>query len=76
MLLKNNEAVDFIKKHQSEIVDKLQRVLEQMTLEQLESPIGKDKVKKVIRHQINEFLQGNFVVGVYYRSVLIDPWCL
>ncbi len=70
--LRDKDLADSIKNKQSEIIDLLQRVLEQVTWQELQSPIGKEKVKKVIRHRINEFLQGNIVIGVYYRSVILQ----
>ena len=65
--LRDKELTSAIKNKQSEIIDLIQRVLEQVTWKELQTPIGKEKVKKVIKHRLNEYLQGNVVIGVYYR---------
>lgn len=70
--LRDKEDEELIEKRQSEIIDMLQRVLEQVTWQDAQTPLGKEKVKKIIRHRINEFLQANVVIGVYYRSVLLE----
>ena len=70
--LRDEEASVLMERHQSELVDKLQRALEMMDTRELQSPIGKEKLKKLILFKINEFMQGNFVIGVYFRSILID----
>ncbi len=71
-VLRDEELSVAIKAKESEIVDLMQRVLEQVTWQELQSPIGKEKVKKIIRHRINEYLQGNVVIGVYYRHVVLE----
>jgi len=70
LVLRDKDLSGAIDAKKSEIIDLVQRVLEQVTWRELQSPIGKEKVKKVVRHRINEYLQGNIVLGVYYRSVL------
>ena len=70
--LRDESDAVMIEEKQSEIIDMLQRVLEQVTWRELQSPIGKEKVKKIIRHQINQYMQANVVIGVYYRSVLLS----
>ncbi|NQZ18513.1 MAG: flagellar basal body-associated FliL family protein [Bdellovibrionales bacterium] len=70
--LREKELEAVIKSKQSEIMDLVQRTLEQITWSELQNPTGKEKVKKVIRHRVNDFLQGNIVLGVYYRSILLQ----
>lgn len=70
--IRDKELAAAIKSKQSEMIDIMQRVLEEVTWDQLQSPTGKERVKKVIRHRLNEFLQGNIVLGVYYRSVILQ----
>lgn len=70
--LRDKDIAEQIKLKQSEIIDLIQRTLEEVTWKELQSPIGKERVKKVIRHRVNEFLQGNLVLGVYYRSVILQ----
>lgn len=72
LVLRDEEMSVAIQTKQSEIIDLMQRVLEQVSWKELQSPIGKEKVKKVIRHRINEYLQGNVVLGVYYRHVILE----
>lgn len=71
LVLRDEGLSAAIQSKESELLDLMQRVLEQVTWEELQTPIGKEKVKKIIRHRINEYLQGNVVIGVYYRSVLM-----
>ncbi|MEM7645841.1 MAG: flagellar basal body-associated FliL family protein, partial [Pseudomonadota bacterium] len=70
--LRDKELESAIEVRQSEIIDLIQRSLEEVSLEELESPVGKERVKKMIRHRINEFLEGNIILGVYYRSILLQ----
>ncbi len=70
--LRDKESQEVVADNQSEILDLIQRVLEQVTWKELQNPIGKEKVKKVIRHRLNEYFKGNIVIGVYYRSVLLQ----
>jgi hypothetical protein len=71
-VLRDEDLSVALKAKESEILDLLQRVLEQVTWKELQTPIGKEKVKKVIRHRINEYLQGNVVLGVYYKHVILE----
>ena len=70
--LRDEEYIEIIKKRESEISDLMQGVLAEITLRELQTPMGKEKVKKVIRHRVNTFLKGNFVLGVYYHTILVD----
>lgn len=70
--LRDEEFAEAINRRESEIIDLLQNVLAQITLKELQTPMGKEKVKKLIRHQINTYLQGNYVLGVYYHTVLLN----
>jgi hypothetical protein len=72
LVLRDEELSGAIDAKQSEILDLVQRVLEQITWDELQTPVGKEKVKKIIRHRINQYLQGNVVIGVYYQSVLLS----
>lgn len=70
--IREKELTSVIKDKETEIMDLIQRTLEQITWRELQTPIGKEKVKKVIRHRVNDFLQGNIVLGVYYRSIILQ----
>lgn len=70
--LREKELASVIQSRETEIIDLLQRTLEQITWRELQTPMGKEKVKKVVRHRINDFLQGNIILGVYYKSVLLQ----
>jgi flagellar basal body-associated protein FliL len=69
--IREKEMATQIKLKESEIMDLIQRSLEQITWEELQTPNGKEKVKKVIRQRVNEYLQANIVLGVFYRSVIL-----
>ena len=70
--VKDEDLANGLKIRQSEIVDLIQRALEEVTWKELQSPIGKERVKKIVKHRINEFMQSNVIVGVYYRSVVLS----
>ena len=70
--LRDKDLVPQIELKQSEIIDLIQRTLEEVTWRELQTPTGKERVKKVIRHRVNEHLQGNLILGVYYRSVVLQ----
>lgn len=70
--LRDKDLAPQIKLRQTQIIDLVQRTLEEVSWRELQSPIGKERVKKVLRHRINEHLQGNHVLGVYYRSVILQ----
>ncbi len=72
LVLRDKEVEKLVQKKQTEILDLVQRILEQVSWDDLKSPLGKERVKKILRHQLNEYFQGNYVVGVYYRSVLLQ----
>lgn len=72
LVLRDKEFSGAIKAKQSEIIDLIQRVLEQISIQELESPMGKEKVKKIVRHKVNEYLEGKVVLGVYYQSVILS----
>ena len=69
--LREKDLQKKIKENESEILDLLQRVLERVSWEDLQSPVGKERVKKMVRYRLNEYLQGNMVIGVYYRTILV-----
>ena len=70
--LREKDLAKVIKKNEREIMDLLQRTLEQVTWRELQSPVGKEKVKRVLRSRINSHLEANHVLGVYYRSILLS----
>ncbi len=70
--LREKELVDKIKARESEIIDIVQRTLEQITWGELQTPMGKERVKKVVRQRLNEHFDGNYVLGVYYRSIILQ----
>lgn len=70
--LRDKDLVSDIENEQAEILDLVQRTLEEFTLKELKSPMGKEKIKKVLRFRINDHLQANHVLGLYYRSVLVS----
>ena len=72
LVLRDKEVESTVKANETEILDRVQRILEQMSWTELKDPLGKERVKKVLRHQLNEYFQGNYVIGVYYRSVLLQ----
>lgn len=69
--LREEKISKLVEDKNSEIQDILRTILARLTWEELQTPLGKEKVKKTVRHQLNSFLQGNYVLGVYYRSVIL-----
>lgn len=70
--LRDRDLVIQVNNQQSEIVEIVRRSLENVSWNELQTPIGKDRVKKQIRSDVNKFLGGNMVLSVYYRSVILS----
>lgn len=70
--LRDKKYEVMVKSKQSEIMDTIQRVMEQVTWQEIESPMGKDKVKKIIRNRLNQFFERDIVLSVFYRSILLS----
>src|SRR5690606_3214538 len=51
--LREKQLASVVESKETEIIDLLQRTLEQITWSELQTPMGKEKVKKVVRHRIN-----------------------
>lgn len=70
--LRDEELSPLIDEKLGAIREIIQSTIGETTTEDLQTPLGKEKVKKVLRHRINEMLQQNAVLGVFYRSVLLN----
>ncbi len=70
--LREKDLMKTVKERESELIDVIQRTLELVTWSELQTPVGKEKVKKVVRHRLNEYFDGNYVLGVYYRSIILQ----
>jgi flagellar basal body-associated protein FliL len=70
--LRDKDLTDMISKREKDILEIVRVALEDVSLKELETPLGKERVKKLIRYKINEYLEGNIVLSVYYRSVLLS----
>jgi|GEM_PF-2321984 len=69
--VRDDEYAKVIEQQKATVIDLIQRTLEEITWDALQSPIGKEKAKKIIRYRLNEALQGEVVVGVYYKSIIL-----
>jgi len=70
--LRDRDLVIQVNGQQSEIIEIVRRGLENVSWNELQTPLGKDRVKKQIRSDVNKFLGGNMVLSVYYRSVILS----
>ncbi len=70
--LRDRDLVALVNSQQSEILEIVRRTLELVSWNELQTPLGKDRVKKQIRSEVNKFLGGNMVLSVYYRSVILS----
>ena len=70
--LRGKEFEPLIQKQQRKIIDLFQRTLEQVSWDELESPLGKEKLRKILRSKVNKYLEQDIVLGIYYRSVILS----
>ena len=70
--IRDKELAPMVEKRQKEINDLIQRTLERVTWRELQTPVGKERAKKVLRHRINDYFEGNIVIGIYYRTILLN----
>lgn len=62
-----------IKDREIEVRDLVNRVLEQMTYEELVTMAGKNRLKTVLRKNLNDFLSKGRVRRVFFKSVVLKP---
>jgi len=70
--LRDKKYEKLVLNRKSETIDRIQRIMEQVTWEELESPTGKEKVKKIVRNRLNKLFQRDIVLSVFYRSLLLS----
>ena len=70
--LRDRDLVAQVNAQQSDIMEIVRGILEKMSWSDLQTPIGKDRLKKQIRADVNNYLGGNMVLSVYYRSVILS----
>ncbi len=61
-----------VKDREKEILDRVQRQVEQMTYSEVMSPTGKTKMKVKVRDSINEILNQGRVTGVYINTMITN----
>jgi flagellar FliL protein len=69
----SQEAAIEIDDRQAEILDVVQRTVEAITYDEIVTPAGKNKLKLVIRKDLNQVLTKGRVRKVFYKSVVIKP---
>lgn len=71
--LNSREAAVETSDRMSEISDAVQRTAEAITYDEIITPAGKNKLKLVIRKNVNTILTQGRVRKVFYKSVVIKP---
>ena len=69
----NHECAVEIKDRHIEVKDLVSRSLEQLTYDDLVTPQGKEKMKVVLRKNLNAFLTRGQVRRVFFKSVVLKP---
>ncbi len=62
-----------VSRRESEVLDRVQRVLEGLTYSELDSPLGKNRAKELIRHDLDDLLTQGWVLDVHYKNVILKP---
>lgn len=70
--LDNQDTAIEVRDREKEVLDRIQRELEQMTYTEVMSPTGKLKMKARIRESINIMLNQGRVVGVYINTMVTN----
>lgn len=71
--LDSNKAAVEVKTRDHELRDLLQRTIEGETYESLSGEPGKEKLKNLIRSEINQLLQEGNVEGVFISKLILKP---
>lgn len=69
----NREAAIEIRDRESEIRDLISRTVEQMPYDELVTVAGKNKLKMIVRHDLNSFLTHGRVRRVFYKTIVLKP---
>jgi flagellar basal body-associated protein FliL len=67
------EAAMEIADREPEIRDLVSRVLERIPSDHLQTQLGKEKLKIILRKNINDFLTRGRVHRVFYKTIVINP---
>ena len=71
--MNSQEAAVEIGDRMSEVIDSVQRTAESITYDEIITTAGKNKLKLVIRKNVNKVLSEGRVRKVFYKSVVIKP---
>jgi flagellar basal body-associated protein FliL len=71
--LSTHEGAVEIKSREVEARDLISRTLEQMSYEELVTPEGKNKLKVILRKNLNELLTEGRVRRVFFKTVVVKP---
>lgn len=68
-----SEGAVELKDREVEVRDSISRALEQMTYDELTTVIGKNKVKIIMRKNLNDILTKGRIRRVFYNNVVLKP---
>lgn len=71
--LDTRETAVELKDREAAAFDRVQRVIEGVTYEQMDSPLGKEHLKALIKKEIDKILTQGWVEDVHYKTLVIKP---
>lgn len=73
VLLDSKDTAIEIRDREVEFFDSLQRVFEEETFDDLESDLGKGKLKGRVKHELNQLLTQGWVKEVSFKTFILKP---
>ncbi len=71
--LDSRETAVEMKDREAAVFDRVQRVIEGVSYEQLSSPLGKEYLKALVKKDLNTILTVGFVEDVSYKTLVLKP---
>lgn len=73
VVLDSKDVALEVKARRDELHDRLQRALESQTYGELTSPLGKKRVKDLLRRELNDVLSQGWVKDVLIKTMIVKP---
>lgn len=71
--LDTRETAVELKDREAAVFDRVQRVIESVTYEQMDSALGKEHLKTLIKKELNTILTQGWVEDINYKTLVIKP---
>lgn len=73
VVMDSRDAALEVQARQKELHDRLQRAIEGQTYAELSSPLGKKRVKDLLRNELNDVLTQGWVKDVLIKTMMLKP---